>query len=237
VTVRQEGQALPTHDVTLPDGAPACVAMPTGARRGAVVLHEIFGLQPEIRRVVDRFAGSGYAALAPDLFHGGGWKPLCIRRAMKEIAAGEGPMIDRIAGARRWLAQQAGIEAEQIGLIGFCLSGGFALAAGRGWGAVSTNYGPIPPDEVLHGLGPTIGCYGARDRINGKSGPILERKLRALGVEVETHTYPTVGHAFLTDGHHPIAAALSRPLFVVRYDEAVAEDAWSKILTFFNRHL
>jgi len=43
----------------------AYAALPAGATRGAVVLHEMFGRQPEIDRVVDRFAARGYAAIEP----------------------------------------------------------------------------------------------------------------------------------------------------------------------------
>jgi carboxymethylenebutenolidase len=35
-----------------------------------VVIHEIFGLDPWMRAVADRFAAAGYLALAPDLFTG-----------------------------------------------------------------------------------------------------------------------------------------------------------------------
>ena len=114
---------------------------------------------------------------------------------------------------------------------------GFALAAGRGWGAISTNYGDIPEVEALRGLGPVIGCYGGRDRMFGKHGALLESKLRPLGIEVETHTYPQAAHAFLTDGHHPIAATLARPFFRVEYNPVAAEQAWTRIFDFFDRHL
>ena len=42
-----------------------------GATRPAlVVLHEWWGLNAQIRGVVDRFAEHGYVAFAPDLYHG-----------------------------------------------------------------------------------------------------------------------------------------------------------------------
>ncbi len=50
------------HEVTLPGApargdptAPGYAALPPGATRAVVVIHEIFGRQPEIDRVVDRF--------------------------------------------------------------------------------------------------------------------------------------------------------------------------------------
>ena len=233
---------MPTgKDVTLPaTGAAAAgvayASLPARPTRGIVVVHEIFGRSPEIDGVVDRFAAQGYAAVAPVLFKSL-LNPVCIRRTMLTMSTGAGPFVDRIRGARAWLCQETGLQEDQIGLIGFCLGGGFALASGSGWAAVSTNYGDVPKGDVMKGIGPVIGCYGGRDVPFAKTGQKLERALAPLGVEVRTHTYPTAGHAFLTDGHHPVAEALFRPILHVRYDPAVAEDAWSRILEFMDRHL
>jgi carboxymethylenebutenolidase len=216
--------------------ADAYAAVPDGAKRGVVVVHEIFGRQPEIDRVVDRFAEGGYAAVAPDLF-GTTPKPLCVARAMIETNAGRGPMIATLQRARAWLGETAGLPPRSVGLIGFCLGGSFALAAGPDWGAVSTNYGGLPPDDVMRGLPPVIGCYGARDLIFGRMGRELESRLPRLGVKAEAHTFASVGHSFLTDGHHPVAAALTRPFFHVRYDPETAEEAWRLIFAHFERHL
>lgn len=38
-----------------------------GAEAGVVVVQEIYGVNKEVRRITDHFAGAGYASLAPDL--------------------------------------------------------------------------------------------------------------------------------------------------------------------------
>lgn len=216
---------------------PAYAALPAAAERGVVVIHELFGRQPEIDRVVDRFAAAGYAAVGPDLF-AGRFKPACIRRALATIASGEGLFAEQLDEAKRWLSRESGIDEQRIGVIGFCIGGGLALAVGRRFAAVSTNYGDLPPDEVLRGTSPIIACYGGRDRIFRRNGERLRERLRVLGErEPEVHSYASVGHSFLTDGDHPIGVALTWPLFQIRYDPAVAEDAWAKILGFFDRTL
>jgi carboxymethylenebutenolidase len=43
---------------------------PTGPRPAVIVIHEIFGADPHIRSVADRFAREGYVAIAPNLFSG-----------------------------------------------------------------------------------------------------------------------------------------------------------------------
>ncbi len=235
------GTAIDSVELQLPAAGkrpptPIFARLPAGAQRGVVVIHEIFGRQPEIDQVVDNFAARGYAAVAPELLRSGPHL-ICLVRAFRAIARGEGPQIDQILATRQWLCEKTGLSVPQIGIIGFCMGGGFALAAGRGWGAISTNYGDIPEDNALAGLGPVIGCYGGRDGIFGKHGARLEAKLRPLGIPVETHTFPEAGHAFLTDGHHPIAEFLSRPFFHVEYNQAIAEQAWSKIFAFFDSHL
>jgi carboxymethylenebutenolidase len=215
---------------------PAYAALPAGAERGVVVIHEIMGRQPEIDRVVERFARAGYAAVAPDLF-AGGFRPACIRRVLASCATGEGVPVRQALAAREWLRRGAGVAERRIGIIGFCLGGGFALAVGAGFGAVSTNYGFVPKDRVMRGIGPVIGCYGGRDRMFAREAPKLRAAAERLGVEHEVHVFPEVGHSFLTDGEHPVAQLLSRPLLQVRYDAAVAEDAWRRIFAFFDKHL
>lgn len=225
-------------EIPRPGGAnlPGYAALPVDAQRGVVVIHEIFGRQPEIDRVVERFAAAGYAAVGPDLFHAGS-RLGCIRRSLATIASGEGPVADNILAAQRWLCERTGLADARVGVIGFCIGGGLALAVGREFGVVSSNYGDLPPVEVLRGSPPVIGCYGGRDRLFRRNADRLRDRLNVIGAKHEVHTFPTAGHAFLTDGDHPIAAALSRPFMQVHYDAAVAEDAWQKIVGFFDRTL
>jgi carboxymethylenebutenolidase len=228
-------------DVQLPPvggvaSKPAYAAVPAGVTRGMVVLHEAFGRQPESDRVVERLARSGYAAVAPTLF-GSLTERGCVRSVTLALREGRGPFAEQIRAARTWLCSEAALPEAKVGLIGFCMGGAFALAVGRGWGAVSTNYGVLPPDALLEGLGPTIGCYGGKDRVLGRTGPKLEKRLQALGVPVETHTFPTVGHSFLTDADSHLLTRALRPIMGFGYDPEVADDAWTKILAFLDKAL
>lgn len=214
---------------------PVHVVVPPGARRGVVVLHEIFGIQPEILRVCERFASAGWAAVAPDLYARG--RLSCLRAGLDMLRTGRGPLADRIAGVRDWLGATHGIPAGSVGVVGFCLGGGYALAVGSRFAAVSANYGEVPEDEALAGCAPTIACFGGRDRMFAPKAKVLQTKLERAGVAHEVHVFAEVGHSFLTDGHHPVASTLSRPFLQVGYDAATAEAAWTKIFAFVDRHV
>ncbi|HEX9027934.1 MAG TPA: dienelactone hydrolase family protein, partial [Anaerolineales bacterium] len=57
----EAGQPMESY-LALPEGP--------GPFPGLVIIHEIFGLNDNIREIARRFAGQGYASLAIDLFSG-----------------------------------------------------------------------------------------------------------------------------------------------------------------------
>lgn len=227
---------IPGDEATGDPPSPAYAQLPAGATRGVVVIHEVLGRAPEIDRVVDRFARHGYAAVAPDLFHRGRFG--CMRAVVHAMKTGDDiPAVRQTRRARAWLCEQAGLSEDHVGLIGFCFGGGFALLAGHGFGAVSANYGVVPPVERLRGLPPVIACYGDRDWLFANKPAELEKNLSAAGVEHEIHVHHGVGHSFLTDGDRPLTFALTQPIFRIRWDPSVAEPAWKRILEFFDERL
>jgi carboxymethylenebutenolidase len=227
-------------EITIParGGAPATPAFaicPEGARRGMVVIHEILGRRPEIDRVVARFADAGYAAVAPDLFARGAFK--CLAEVFSGIVTGraDGVAVTQGRNARSWLCDRTGIPPERVGLIGFCFGGGYALLAGAGWAAVSTNYGPVPNARALRGVGAVIGCYGARDRGMRRMPEQLRERLAEIGhPPAEIHAFDA-GHCFLTEDPLP-ALKLLPGSAIGDYPEARAA-GWERIMAFFDRHL
>lgn len=131
----------------------------------------------------------------------------------------------------------------RVGLLGFCMGGGFALAgaSGRHFDVVSANYGRLPSDldAAPTDACPVVGSYGARDRSLRGAPEKLEAALTAAGIPHDIKEYPTAGHAFLNDaetGPWPLRPVLRR--FVgAGPDPVAAADAWQRIERFFAEHL
>jgi carboxymethylenebutenolidase len=198
---------------------------------GVVIVHELFGLNDNIRDIARRFAGEGYAALAVDLFSGSTHQRLCVMRVMAALAlrplrnAGLGDLRQAVA----WLRQLPRVDAERIGAIGFCMGGGYALALAcvegpRRLRASSVFYclNPRPLSAVARAC-PIVGSYPGEDW-SARSGRKLEAALERYAVPHDVKIYPGAQHSFFNDtleSHNPAAAA----------------DAWQRTLRFFEEQM
>ncbi|NEM89815.1 dienelactone hydrolase family protein [Galbitalea soli] len=204
-----------------------------------VVVHEAFGINEVMRRQVERLVAAGYVVLMPDLFTEGGARK-CLTATFRALTSGTGRAYQDIEAARRYLLAREDVTGA-VGVIGFCMGGGFALmTASRGFDAASVNYGMLPKDldAALAGACPIIGSYGAADRTLKGAAAQLDAALDRLGVEHEVTEYPGAGHAFLNDA--PSGPVLLRPLLRVtgmgpRPEQA--SEAWTRIEAFFATHL
>lgn len=234
--------------LTIPSGdaeLDAHFAVPDGAGPwpGVVVIHDILGFRGDVREQADRLAGHGYLAVAPRLYSRGR-KPACLVATMKAALSGRGPAYADLDASRAWLAARSDCTG-QVGVLGFCIGGDFAMlcAPRYDFAAAAVNYGAVPADAetALAGSCPVVGSWGARDgrRLRGHADR-AEQALDALGVPHDIEEYPTVGHSFLNDlplafrgGYNPLALAMH----VQHRDPAAVEDAWRRILAFFDEHV
>jgi carboxymethylenebutenolidase len=219
----------------------AYLAAPSGEGPwpGVVVLHEAFGLNDDIRAHADRFAGRGYLALAPDLFSFAGPKPKCVLAAFRSLSRRSGAAFDAIDAARAALAERPD-STGRVGVIGFCLGGGFALLAapsGR-FAASSVNYGVVPKDaeRLLRGACPVVGSYGAKDRSLRGAAERLDAALAANGVDRDVKEYPEASHSLLNHHRGRVPMLIDRVTGFGHHGPS-ARDALARIDAFFDRHV
>src|SRR6202167_6619720 len=112
-----------TTDITFPadNGLPmrAACAAPSDAQKhpGVIVIHEIFGLTDDIRRITGMVADLGYAALAPDLYDHDGNRLICIARTLLTLNRGEGDAFKDLDSARKFLQQQPAADPGRFGAM------------------------------------------------------------------------------------------------------------------------
>jgi carboxymethylenebutenolidase len=190
------------------------------SRVGLVVVHEIFGLNPYLEGVTKSFSQAGFSAAAIDLFRG----KLApnIEEAMKlRQSVTREQLLDGLSNGIELLKREAG--ASKVGLMGFCMGGGFALQGSCELGAdfCVDYYGMIEnADDISKLKGPVLVVLAGEDeRIN----PWVFEKLLPAAMKhkkrLELQLYPGTRHGFHRpgwEGHNPDAAA----------------DAWDKTTRF-----
>ena len=234
VTVPLTGGRALQAELVLPAGAPPPAGWPA-----VVVVHEAFGLTPEISAVGRQFADRGWVAIVPDLFSAG-TRVGCLVRAMREMLAGRaGAVTGDLLGVQQWVRERSEVDADRTAAIGFCMGGAFALLLGSlgpaGLRAVSDNYGRLPAATTdLTRCPPVVGAYGADDPAFGTVAPMLAARLDVAGVENDVRTYDGAAHSFLTGDHKlfgvvPLGAGMA-------YSASAAGEAWPVIMDFLERH-
>lgn len=210
-----------------------------GPRPGVVVLHDVTGTNDDTKGYADRFATAGYVALAPDLYSRDGRNLRCIRSMYRQLDEGSGTAFDDIEASRNVLLGREG-SSGAVGVVGFCMGGGFALlAATRDFDASAPYYPSVKTTryDALEGACPIVASFGEKDTFLEKdSARLLGNKLADYEVISDVKEYPRVGHSFANRPSsitYAVVAGLTRS----RYSHDPSEDAWQRVLEFFEQHL
>src|SRR5579885_1065833 len=200
----------------------------SGPFPGVVVIHEIYGLNENIKDIARRFAREGYAALAVDLFAGHN-RALCMARLMYGMLVTplKNGGLNELKAALSHLGAQPEVDSERIGAIGFCMGGGYAIA----WActderlkAIAPFYGSNPrPLSAVSRLCPVVGSYPDRDFTTAQ-GQKLDSALDQYHIPHDIKIYANSKHSFFNDQGR-------------NYNPEAARDAWERVLAFFREHI
>ena len=205
--------------------------------KGVVVIQEAFGVTPHITDVVRRFEAEGYAATAPDLYHG---KVFAQDASFDEIR----PVMGALTGAGILADVDAAVERlgttpAKTAIVGFCMGGTVALYAGamRALGAAVSFYGGGVTEsrwdgvpalvELAPGLRtPWLGLYGGRDTgIPAEQVDALRAAAALAPVPTRLDVFAKAGHAFFNDARAD------------RYHADSAAKAWPTVLAWLRENL
>lgn len=215
----------------------AVLEAPAGKGPGVVIVHDALGLSQDTRNIARRFADKGYVALAPDLYSRGGVRK-CVAGVFRSLLGQSGVAIDDLLAARDFLAAHENVTGK-VGIVGFCMGGGFALLLSpRGFGASAPFYGITPKkvDEVLDGACPIVASYGKNDPTLIGAGKKIEKVLSDKGIPHDVKTYSGASHGFANAIPSGPSGVFVRVTGMGWRGEQ-AEDAFARVFDFFGEHL
>lgn len=204
----------------------AYVAKPSGKPSGGiVVVQEIFGVNAHIRSVADRFAASGYTAIAPAFFDHVetdvelGYDDAGFKRGQALVSQISFDRAIEDVGS----AAEAIASAGKIGVVGYCWGGTVALLSAIRLGLPSVSYYGARNVKFLGEKlqAPVQFHFGEND---SSIPPEAIQKHRDALPQMDVYTYPT-GHAF------------NRDVDPSHYDAASAKLALDRTLAFFAKNL
>lgn len=220
---------------------------PASTPKGAIIVaHELFGVNADIRRVVDHLAALGYLALAPEHYHRVAAPGETLARDdagrergffyLRQLSRDD--VVADVGAAMRELAARPGV-AGRVGMLGFSAGGHLAFLAATRLPLVATAvlYGgwltggdlpiakPEPTLEAAPGIarqrGKLLFIVGGKDAlIRPEQVAVIRSKLADAQVAHEIVVYPEAAHAFFWEG---------TPAF----DRAARDAAWVRVEAFF----
>jgi carboxymethylenebutenolidase len=214
----------------------AYVSRPEGTPKAAIlVIQEIFGVNAGIRQKCDKWAKTGYLAVAPDLF----WRfepgieldpdvPAEMEQAFHLFGKyNPDDGIKDIEATIHWIRRVAGVP--KVGCVGYCLGGKLAyMAATRTDVDASVGYYGVMIDQMLGEAKaiahPLMLHIPTADHFVGPDAQKAMHDGLDSHPKITLHDYEGLDHGFATESGQ-------------RRDEAGAQLADSLTEAFFKEHL
>jgi carboxymethylenebutenolidase len=234
-------KAAPKFDVSvsrgrmtsLPNSAMGYLSLPDdkgGKHPAIIVIQEWWGMNEWILQQTDRFAKQGYVALAVDLYRG---KATSDPEVAHELMRGlpEDRAISDLKSGFAFLAARSDVDPARIGVIGWCMGGGYSLGLALAEPRVAAtvmNYGRLVTDPATIAKidAPLLGNFGALDRgIPPADVEAFDAALKKAGKSSDIKIYDGAGHGFMNPNNKD------------GYVAGAADDAWGRIDSFFAKRL
>ena len=212
-----------------------------GQRPGVIVVHEWWGHNAYARQRANMLAGEGYVALALDMYGAGRntQHPEQAKAFMQAVTQQSGAVRQRFAAAREQLARHPASDPARLAAIGYCFGGGVVLnmaRAGVDLAGVVSFHGslgtenPAGPGEIVT---PILVLNGEADPfVPAEQVAAFKQEMDRAGANYTYVGYPGVKHAFTNPGADRAGAQFGLPL---AYDAQADQDAWLRMLNFFDR--
>jgi carboxymethylenebutenolidase len=233
-----------------PEGAtPQGATLEETARPAVILFMDAFGIRPQLAEMAQRLASHGYFVVVPNLYYrAGSFAPFDSK-----LVTVEGPERDRFKGMIQSISDtgvmrdtgavlamidsQPSARPGGIGVVGYCMGGGFALSAAgtfpdRVVAAASFHGGSLATDkpDSAHRLAHRMRAkvYVGVAEIDASFSPEqqyrLEKALSEGGVDYTIEIYKGVKHGFAVTGH-------------LVYDPDSSARHWQRLLHLFKETL
>jgi len=215
----------------------AWVAEPAGQKitRGIMVFPEIFGVNPHIRDVTNRFAGLGLVAISPELFHRTAppkWECAYtdFASAMPHMqATKETGLESDVKATYQWLKSNTPVG-DNIACVGYCMGGRTSFLANSAVplkAAISYYGGSMP--GLLHRTAnlsaPMMLFWGERDsHIPVEHRNQVMASMRDAKKEYIDVVFSNADHGFFCDARQS-------------YEPKSAKQSWDMVQSFLNARL
>ncbi len=207
----------------------AIAAGPAESEIGVLIVHDWFGISDLTKETVDRLGRKGVRSIAVDLFAG---QAAHDHEEAQRLSAA----LDPDDAQDMVLAGLKALNADRnpVAVVGYSMGGRIALRAasenpdlvrsvaiiyGGGFSGID--------DKMLSAAGPILAVTGSADEWSYVEHAGLEKRLRALGGQMETYVYPGADHAFAQHLYNEGK----------NYDQVATEAMRNVLDDFLGRHL
>ena len=231
--------------IQIAKGLPGYYVTPTGTGRfpAIIVLMEAFGLNNWCKSICDRLAQAGFAAIAPDFYRGTTYAYTDVAGAIGKLKSlNDDAIMSDVGKSLDFLAGKSEVNANGIGVIGFCMGGRYAFLTNAvyptkikaaisfyGGGIDAAPGNPLGQKSLLDRVSaiksPIMLMYGSEDQLiaaeeHGRVATALSKAKKRYILNL----FPKAGHGFMSDRRE-------------NYAPEAAAEAWIMTTGFFSQNL